>query len=191
MKILGIKQYGIKKYQAGTQGGGIQPQSQEGDTSEVIKEIVKGMIPIYGTYQDTKEFINNPTSENFGWMLASGIGDVLFFTGAGAGIKALKLARTANTARKALALKRSQKLLEAKKTFYDTRLARVAEESSRQNMKAALQRLQTVRNNYLLSQDKLKASERMLLGEAQKLGKSSLQDLTKDGIIQTTQVLTE
>ena len=173
--MIGIKQIGIvRKFQDGG-----------------VSEIVTGMIPIYGTYQDAKKFVKGPTLNNFGWMLASGVGDVLFFTGAGVGIKALKAARTANTARKALALKRSQKLLEAKKAFYDTRLARVTEESSRQNMKEALQRLQTVRNNYLLSQDKLKASERMLLGEAQKLGKSSLQDLTKDGIIQTTQVLTE
>ena len=58
-------------------------------------------------------------------------------------------------------------------------------------MKAALQSLKTARSNFLLNQDKLKASERMMLGEAQKLGKSSLQDLTKDGIIQTTQALTE
>ena len=63
-------------------------------------------------------------------MLASGIGDVFFFTGAGAGIKALKAARAANTARKALTLKRAQKLLDARNTFYDTRLARAAGESS-------------------------------------------------------------
>ena len=44
MQILGIKEHGIKKYQAGTQRGGIQPQSEEGGTSEVVKEIVKGMI---------------------------------------------------------------------------------------------------------------------------------------------------
>lgn len=31
----------------------------------------------------------------------------------------------------------------------------------------------------------------MMLEEVQKLGKSSLQDLTKDGIIQTTQILTK
>lgn len=53
-------------------------------------------------------------------------------------------------------------------------------------MKAALQSLKTARSNFLLNQDKLKAHERMMLGETQKLGKSSLQDLTKDGIIQTT-----
>ena len=53
-------------------------------------------------------------------------------------------------------------------------------------MKAALQSLKTAHSNFLLNQDKLKASERIMLGEAQKLGKSSLQDLTKDGIIQTT-----
>ena len=170
--MIGIKQIGIKKFQ---EGG--------------VSEIVTGMILIYGTYQDAKKFINEPTLKNFGWMLASGIGDVFFFTGAGAGIKALKVARAARVARKALTLKRAQKLLDARNTFYDTRLARAAGESSGQEMKAALQRLHTTYNNYLVSQNKLKASERMLLGEAQKLGKSSLQNITKDGIIQTAQMV--
>lgn len=171
--MIGINQIGVvRKFQDGG-----------------ISEIVTGMVPIYGTYQDAKKFINEPTWNNFGWVLASGIGDIFFFTGAGAGIKALKAARAANAARKALTLKRSQKLLEAKNTYYNTKLARSAGESTKQEMKTALQRLQTVYNNYLVSQNKLKASEKLLLGEAEKLGKSSLQNITKDGIIQTVQMI--
>ena len=181
MRILGIKGYGINQ----------MPIINKFKDGGGISEIVTGMIPIYGTYQDAKKFAKDPTWDNLGWAITSGIGDILFFTGAGAGIKSLKAARAANAARKALALKRSQKLLESERTFYDTRLARIAGESSSQEMKAALQSLKTARSNFLLNQDKLKASERIMLGEAQKLGKSSLQDLTKDGIIQTTQVLTE
>ena len=44
------------------------------------------MIPIYGTYQDAKNFYHNPTLENLGWTVASGLGDIFFFTGLGAGI---------------------------------------------------------------------------------------------------------
>lgn len=75
--------------------------------------------------------------------------------------------------------------------FRDTRLARITGESSRQEMKSALQRLSQTYRNYSVSQDKLKASERMLLGEVQKFGKSSLQDLTKDAGIQTAQAIDE
>lgn len=171
--MIGINQHGLKLQEGG------------------ITEIAKGIIPIYGTYQDAKKFAKDPTWKNFGWMLASGIGDVLFFTGAGAGVKALRAAKAANTARKALKLKRSQKLLESQKMFRDTRLARITGESSSKEMKSALQSLIQSQNNYTWSLNKLKASERMLLGEVQKFGKSSLQDLTKDAGIQTAQVIDE
>lgn len=179
MKILGIKGCGINQTQ-------IINKFKDGGE---ISEIVAGMIPIYGTYQDAKKFVEDPTLSNFGWMVASGVGDALFFTGAGAVIKAIKTARAANAARNALMLKRSKKLLESKRAFYNTRLARISGTSTSQDMKAALQSLKTARSNFLLNQDKLKASERMMLGEVEKFGKSSLKDMTKDGVIQTVQTI--
>ena len=72
-----------------------------------ITEVLTGMIPIYGTYQDYKTFREKPTLENFGWMAASGLGDVLFFTGLGTGIKALK---GLNTARKSAKVIRNARM---------------------------------------------------------------------------------
>lgn len=169
--MIGINQYSLKLQEGG------------------IAEIAKGMIPVYGTYQDAKKFAKDPTFENFGWMLASGIGDVLFFTGAGSGIKAIKAARASHAARKAITLDRTRKLRAAKKMFYDTRLARIAGESSSKEMKSTLQSLFQSKNNYTVTLNKLKASNKILLGEAWKFGKSSLQDLAKDAAIQTTQEL--
>ena len=89
-------------------------QYQDGGS---IKNILTGMIPIYGTYQDAKEFINNPTLENFGWTVASGLGDVFFFTGLGAGIKGLKVANAARKAKSILKTKRADKLLDARRNY--------------------------------------------------------------------------
>lgn len=49
MQILGIKEYGIKKYQTGTQKGGIQPQSEEERYNQYLEQMKK-QYP--GTYID-------------------------------------------------------------------------------------------------------------------------------------------
>lgn len=67
-----------------------------------MPETLTGMIPLYGTYQDYKTFRENPTMGNFGWMVTSGLGDILFFTGLGTGIKALKGLNTARKSVKAI-----------------------------------------------------------------------------------------
>lgn len=41
MQILGIKEYGIKKYQTGTQKGGIQPQSEEERYDQYLEQMKK------------------------------------------------------------------------------------------------------------------------------------------------------
>lgn len=86
MRILGIKGHGIKKYQAGTQRGGIQPQSQEGipkfqqpwqtlqvrkknkDLITIIKERLYNNISPSGYYTPFKRVWNaliNNTPEKF------------------------------------------------------------------------------------------------------------------------------
>lgn len=191
MQILGIKEYGIKKYQAGTQRGGIQPQSQEGDTSEVIKEIVKGMIPIYGTYQDAKEFINNPTLENFGWTVASGLGDVFFFTGLGAGIKGLKVANAARKAKSILKAKRKSKVLNAGRNWYNTRLAVIDGNATSTEMRKALQSMNSATQNFRNMERKYNLANEIYNQEMKAFGVKSAKEMGKDGLIQTTQYITE
>lgn len=189
MQILGIKRYGIKKYQAGTQGGGVQPQSKEGDIFELVKEIGKGMIPIYGTYQDAKEFINNPTLENFGWAAASGLGDVFFFTGLGAGIKGLKAANAARRAKSILKAKRLDKLLDAKRNYYNTRLGVVEGSSTRGEMKQALQSLRQSADNFRNMERKYDLATRAYNQEMKAFGIKSAKEIGKDGAIQTAQYI--
>lgn len=67
-----------------------------------VAEVLTGMIPLYGTYQDYQAFKKEPSLENFGWMVAGGLGDALFFTGIGAGIKGLKGLNAARKSAKAI-----------------------------------------------------------------------------------------
>lgn len=64
-------------------------------------EILTGMIPIYGTWQDYKTFREKPTLENFGWMAGQEM--PYFLLAQGRVLKAL------NTTRKA------KKLIQAKR----------------------------------------------------------------------------
>ncbi len=66
-----------------------------------ILQAATGLIPIYGTYLDYKQFEDNPSLKNFGNMALSGIGDILQLTGLGYGLgTAIKGLKAANTARK-------------------------------------------------------------------------------------------
>lgn len=191
MQILGIKKHGVKKYQVGTQEGGIQPQPKEGDISEVVKEIAKGMIPIYGTYQDAKEFINNPTLENFGWTVASGLGDVFFFTGLGAGLKGLKAASAARRAKSILKAKRATKLSDTGRNWYNTRLGVIGGNSTREEMKQALQSVRQATNNFRNMQRKYDLATRAYNQEMKAFGVKGAKEIGKDGMIQTTQYIIE
>lgn len=66
-----------------------------------IMQTAAGLVPIYGTYLDYKQFKNNPSWGNFGNMALSGVGDVLQLTGLGYGLgTTIKGLKTANTVRK-------------------------------------------------------------------------------------------
>ncbi|MGM9532183.1 hypothetical protein [Intestinibacter sp.] len=106
------------------------------------------MIPIYGTYQDAKEFINNPTLENFGWAVASGLGDVFFFTGLGAGIKGLKVANAARKAKSILKAKRADRLLDARRNYEKAKLGFIEGNSTRREVKRSLQSLGASYDNF-------------------------------------------
>ena len=71
-----------------------------GDSLQPIAKAASGLLPIVGTYQDFKNFKENPTWSNAGWLATSALGDVLTLTGVGAGagaaLKASKAARLAN-----------------------------------------------------------------------------------------------
>ena len=84
--------------------GGKLQRMQEGGS---FKDIAIGMVPLVGTYQDYKTFKQDPSLANLGWLALSGIGDVLFFTGAGAAIKGIKAARAAAKVRRSIASARS------------------------------------------------------------------------------------
>lgn len=169
--MIGIKQIGIQKCQLG--------------------DVIKGMIPIYGTYQDAKNFYKDPTLENLGWTIASGLGDVFFFTGLGAGIKGLKAARAARAAKHALLGKRASKLLDAKYNFYNTRNRRLLGESNPQEMKGAIQSLQQSKNNFMEMQKKWQQTQKLYNQEIKAFGLKGAKEIGKDGIIQTTQSLTQ
>lgn len=62
MQILGIKEYGIKKYQTGTQKGGIQPQSEEERYDQYLEQMKKqypgtyiNQTPIWSSINPSKE----------------------------------------------------------------------------------------------------------------------------------------
>lgn len=62
MKILGIKEYGIKKYQSGTQEGGIQKQSEEEKFNQYLEQMKKqypgayiNQTPIWPSINSSKE----------------------------------------------------------------------------------------------------------------------------------------
>ena len=156
-----------------------------------VQKILTGMIPIYGTYQDAKEFINNPTLENFGWTVASGLGDVFFFTGLGAGIKGLKVANAARKAKSILKTKRANKLLDARRNYQNTKLGIIDGSSTRKEMKQALQSLGASVDNFRNMERKYNLATRAYNQEMKALGVKSTKEIGKDGIIQTTQYITE
>lgn len=171
--MIGINQYGLKLQEGG------------------VAEIIGGMIPIYGTYQDAKNFYHNPTLKNLGWTVASGLGDIFFFTGLGAGIKGLKAARAARAARRAFLDKRTSKLLDSKANFYITRNQRILEQSSPQEMKGAIQSLKQSVNNFREMEKKWNQSQKLYNQEIKAFGLKGAKEIGKDGIIQTTQSLTQ
>lgn len=77
MEILGIKEYGIKKYQSGTQEGGIQKQSEEEKFNQYLEQMKKqypgaytDSTPIWSYIKSSKEiksyneFLNDLKSTN-------------------------------------------------------------------------------------------------------------------------------
>ena len=112
----------IKKHQEGSviaqfkmhrQGGSLNgiPFMQEGTNKGGIRQSLSELIPLYGTYQIGKRFINNPSWSGAGELALSAVGDAAMLTGVGAGaglalkagnaaVKAGKIAKTANALRK-------------------------------------------------------------------------------------------
>lgn len=97
-----------------------------GDFIENISEL----IPIYGTYQVGKRFINNPSWKGAGELALSAAGDAAMLTGIGAGVgaalkagnaaaKAGKIAKTANSLRKVGAARELKFRKPIGKSYYD------------------------------------------------------------------------
>ena len=95
------------------QGGSLNliPFMQEGTNKGGIRQSLSELIPLYGTYQIGKRFINNPSWSGAGELALSAVGDAAMLTGVGAGaglalkagnaaVKAGKIAKTANALRK-------------------------------------------------------------------------------------------
>lgn len=149
-------------------------------------QILLGLVPGIGTYQDFLEFNKNPNLKNFGWMLASGIGDVLFFTGAGAGIKALRLAKAANTYRKGVKADRAIKLLTAQNKFNNVRDQKLLGTLDR-NIRPEIQSLSQSVVNYRNAVDKANLAHKYQIDETKRLAKKASKDISKDAVINTGQ----
>lgn len=149
-------------------------------------QVLLGLVPGIGTYQDFLEFKKNPNLQNFGQMLASGVGDALFFTGAGAGIKALRLAKAANTYRKGIRADRAAKLLIAQNKFKNVKDQKLLGTLDR-NIKPEIQSLAQSVVNYRTAVNKANLAHKYQIDEAKRLGKEASKNISKDAIINAGQ----
>lgn len=161
------------------------------DEGGSVGSVISGMIPLYGTYQDIKTAYHNPTLENIGWAIASGIGDALFFTGAGAGIKSLKLLNQTRKAKKLLETKRRVTALTAQNNFKNTVMNRILDKASPTDVVRARTSAKQTRANYQNALNKYKQSSSQVYNQTRQLGKNFLQNLKRDGIIQSIQEISK
>lgn len=175
-----------KKYYK--QGGRLIPKK---DIGGELGSIAAGMIPVYGTYQDIKTAYNNPTLENIGWAVASGVGDALFFTGAGAGIKSLKLLNQTRKARKLLESKRRLTALTAQNKFKNTVMDRVLDKATPTDIIRARESAKATLANYRNAVSKFNNANTQVNSQVKQLGKKSVSDLKRDGTVQTVQEISK
>ena len=107
----------LKKHQQGGNLNGLLYAQKGGLVDATTK-----MIPIYGTYKEGQEFLDNPTWEGAAELGVSALGDLALVTGVGAGaglaLKAAKAAKAAKTARGISSATRAAKAKKAKR-YYD------------------------------------------------------------------------
>lgn len=71
-----------------------------------LSELGTSLIPIYGTYKEAKNFINEPSWENAGWTALSLVSEIPMLKGLKA-LKGIKLAKAAKTLKEAPIITRS------------------------------------------------------------------------------------
>lgn len=157
--------------------GGKLQKMQEGNS---FRDIATGMIPLVGTYQDYKTFKQDPSLANLGWLALSGIGDVLFFTGAGAAVKGIKAAKAAAKVRKYIASARSAT---RQKNF-----EKMFERS--QKGKQAFTGWVASGNNLKQAQNKLNIAQQAVNQSFKQAGIRMGTDLSQDAVLNTVQQLT-
>lgn len=153
-------------------------QKMQGGNS--FKDIATSMIPLVGTYQDYKTFKQDPNLANLGWLALSGIGDVLFFTGAGAAIKGIKAAKAAAKVRRAIASARSAT---RQKNF-----EKMFERS--QKGRQAFTGWVASGNNLKRAQGKLDIAQQGVTQSFKQAGIRMGTDLSQDAVLNTVQQLT-
>ena len=104
-----IANYAKQIKNTGKYAGGKDNNITNDDVNEVVeagKEIVTGAVPFYGTYQDIKTAINEPSLSNISWALASAVSDGLLLSGIGSGLgilgKSLRATRGVSNAVRAV-----------------------------------------------------------------------------------------
>lgn len=152
-----------------------------------ISNVILGMVPIYGTYQDVKKAYDNPSLENIGWATASGIGDILFFTGLGSGIKSLKVLNQARKAKKLLELKKRTKAITAANKFEQAKMDRILDLNTSRDVTRARNSARQLNKNYIVARTKNDIASQAVYNKSKQLVKSSLKDLKNDVIIQGAQ----
>lgn len=156
--------------------GGKLQRMQEGGS---FKDIAIGMVPLVGTYQDYKTFKQDPSLANLGWLALSGIGDVLFFTGAGAAVKGIKAAKAAAKVRRSIASARSATRQKNFEKMFDRS----------QKGKQAFTGWVASGNNLKRSQDKLGIAQQAVNQSFKQAGIKIGTDLSQDAVLNTTQQL--
>ena len=156
--------------------GGKLQRMQEGGS---FKDIAIGMVPLVGTYQDYKTFKQDPSLANLGWLALSGIGDVLFFTGAGAAVKGIKAAKAAAKVRRSIASARSATRQKNFEKMFDRS----------QKGKQAFTGWVASGNNLKRAQDKLGIAQQAVNQSFKQAGIKIGTDLSQDAVLNTTQQL--
>ena len=89
------------------------------------------MIPLYGTYLEGKDFVENPSWSQAGWVAASALGDAATLFGVGAlGKGAIAAAKAAKASKAGKAAYEAAKIAEATKTANAAKAAATAKRAN-------------------------------------------------------------
>ena len=167
-------------YNKFAEGGPKDNNTNEDDTyfglsADDWKDVGLGMIPVVGTYRDFQTFMEDPTLVNGLGLGISAATDAATLLGVGALAKGSKALYKAYKAKEAINSARQLAARQATNTYKRTRLARIEDKVTNNQVKSSIQSMMAKKQNAELARQKADFANTLFLDYT----KRSIADTTK------------